>query len=248
MNIFFSPHQDDELLTMGIACLSLANDQEKQVVLCTDGSGSCVKSILRNLHRCDKHNGLHYYFLTNDSFVKARDTEFFESCLALGYSSENIHIPSSRALDGQFTKEMAKELMLKRLSCVKSDSEIIVHTLLPLGEKQHSDHTNLGKAAIELYQENVIDKLYLYVEPYCLDIFYKKFKNISLEEIECQEQGQLEYLKKAIHSYCKWEPMKKRYAVGYHSVSDLFVEFMQNPRSYRIEFCSDLVLYEEIVL
>lgn len=42
--LYFSPHQDDEILSMGIAiCNSVRNGQNVHVVLCTDGSKCKVR-------------------------------------------------------------------------------------------------------------------------------------------------------------------------------------------------------------
>ena len=92
--IYFAPHQDDELLSMGVdICNSLKKGKSVHVVLCTDGSGSSVKRKLNDGKSCNKHPGEHIYDLSEQEFIQARDTEFVASCLALGVKRENIHIP-----------------------------------------------------------------------------------------------------------------------------------------------------------
>ena len=47
--IYFIPHQDDELLSMGVdICDSLKKRKNVHIVLCTDGSGSSVRKRLNN--------------------------------------------------------------------------------------------------------------------------------------------------------------------------------------------------------
>ena len=57
--IYFAPHQDDELLSMGVdICNSIKKGKDVHVVLCTDGSSSGVKNILKNGKTCKKHSGV----------------------------------------------------------------------------------------------------------------------------------------------------------------------------------------------
>ena len=91
--LYFSPHQDDEILSMGIAiCNSVRNGQNVHVVLCTDGSKCKVRIQMSDGKACDKHAGTHTYHLTEEELTETRDKEFRESCLALGVADCNIHI------------------------------------------------------------------------------------------------------------------------------------------------------------
>ena len=47
--LYFAPHQDDELLTMGLdICESVKKRMDVHVILCADGSKSGVRNVLKN--------------------------------------------------------------------------------------------------------------------------------------------------------------------------------------------------------
>ncbi len=229
--IFFSPHQDDELLTMGISILKHGGC-DSHVVLFVDGAQSGVKRILRNGRRCAWHDNWHLYPLTISSFVSARDSEFRDSCVALGISDSNIHIDSLRPTDGIIDVKTAKKVMMEYVgrfpgACVK--------TLTPYaGVRQHPDHKALGLAAVELYGEGVIKDLELFCEPYYVDDFREANPGITLyeHELDTEDEAIKKRLQKAIDSYRKWAPAEKRYAIGYHSVADYFRSLETNPRAF----------------
>jgi len=102
--LFISPHQDDELLSLGV---NAANYIEKKgnknvyVLLITNGAKSNVRKTLHNQKSCKLHNGIHNYDLSRDEFIKARDREFTDSCLNIGYRKENICFPKARFEDNE---------------------------------------------------------------------------------------------------------------------------------------------------
>ena len=91
--LYFIPHQDDELLTMGIDIVNSVNlGMDVHVILCVNGSKSSVKKTLNNGKTCSFHKNKHTYDLIFRDFVSARDREFIESCICLGIPISNIHI------------------------------------------------------------------------------------------------------------------------------------------------------------
>ena len=93
--LYFTPHQDEELLASGpdISKETKINSDNVYVYLCTDGSSSGVR---RNLNdgneNCILHKGKHCYELDRKEFSKARNREFYLSLKALGVKKENIYI------------------------------------------------------------------------------------------------------------------------------------------------------------
>lgn len=229
--LLLSPHQDDEVLTMGaFAVQALGQGCSVQAVLCTDGSASWVKRELANGLTCSFHTGEHAYKLTDNQFVQARDTEFQSSCSALELSSASIANVLGRAQDSKLTVEKAK--LIIRYYLAKYPNAIVCATSPSVGPEQNSDHRVLGEAALELYEEGAISDLRLFVEPYYLSQFEQNNPGISLDctEVENEEERASFTLAEAV--YRLWNPDASRYAIGYHSVGSYFDSLDANPASW----------------
>ena len=219
--LVFSPHQDDETLTMGsFVAQSVSKGCEVHEILCTDGSASWVRNELANGAGCDFHNGLHLFDLSVPEFVKARDAEFEAGCEVVGVSPANVNIDADRAVDGELTLSQARGYILKYLDMYP---DAAVCTISPLvGPSQHVDHRVLGQAALDLYREGYIKELRLFVEPYNISEFVESNPDLSLFRPSTLSPDCLVKLRGAIDSYSDWEPTLGKYAIGYHSVGAYF--------------------------
>ena len=231
--LYFAPHQDDELLTMGLdICRSVAKKWDVHVILCADGSKSYVRGLLNDGKSCSKHEGEHCYELSVEEFIAARDREFVGSCMALGVPRENIHIPEKRAVDGSVTVEEAEAIMLHYLEKLGKDAYVCTINS-GNGDNQHRDHKAVGKAAENLLNRGVIREVKSFVEPY---LYHKIIANSWIlpvdPYVEQATEAESEKLKNAIGSYSLWDPQQQRYAVGYHSVTTEFNDFMKE-RNHR---------------
>lgn len=228
--LFFSPHQDDKLLTLGAyAQHVISKGADAHVILCSDGTKSCVRQILGDAHSCDKHDGSHNYHLDEVAFSDARDREYLASCQAIGYRPSRIHFAPRRAVDGSLSKKEAFTIIQRYLD-VFPEAEVC--TISPLvGESQHRDHRHLGEAALELWRKGRIRRLHLLVEPYCLQAFRSKNPDVKLSQVVA-DSSKKAGLTSAISQYCFWDPSVGRYAIGYHSVTGEFDAFMKEPASY----------------
>ena len=226
--IYFAPHQDDELLTMGIdICCNVQQGHEVHVVLCTDGSKSNMRKVIANGKSCSKHHGLHQYELTVEEFIQARDREFMGSCLALGVRPENIHIAKNRDIDGSLNQENAEQII--RHYMAQLGKRALVCTMsYNSGPVQHRDHKTLGQAVHNLLSQGVIDTAKFFVEPY----HHHQMEDTSHLTTTPALPPVTEHLQQAIASYSLWKPEDGRYAVGYHSVTTEFNDFLKNPRTY----------------
>lgn len=231
--LYFAPHQDDELLTMGIdISTSVSKKMDVHVILCTDGSKSNVRKLLHNGKTCSKHEGAHIYDLTSEEFTLTRDQEFLGSCHALGVPAANVHIPEKRFIDGSLSVKDAENIIRYYLSELGNDC--LVCTISPNnGATQHRDHKALGKAAENLLNKGVIRELKLFIEPYHAQKVLDNPRMLPLyPHIQKAAASIEENIKKAISSYSYWNPDEKRYAVGYHSVSTEFDDFLKEMKSY----------------
>lgn len=233
VTLFFSPHQDDEILSMGIGILESLKTDDVHLILCTDGSKSSVRKALNNKRICPFHFGIHKYNLSKEEFTNARDREFINSCKILGIKEDNIHIHKNRTIDGELSIEKSKEIVKYYLDKYKGAK---VRTITPFGcREQHEDHKNLGQACLDLYKENIITNLEFYIEPY----FYKEFLEINNIVIETKKAHDKEKIKKAAASYKLWKPKEGRYSIGYHSTRRYFDSFNKNPLSYVHKYVSN---------
>ena len=222
--LYLAPHQDDELLTMGIDIInSIESGFDVHVILCVDGSKSIVKKILNNGETCTFHKDKHSYDLSSREFVFARDREFIESCVCLGVPLSNIHIYAKRPSDGELSIEKAENIVCQYLNLFNKNAKVctIWHGN---GDKQHIDHKNLGYAVYNLYKRHKLKEVRFFKEPYCKSkIKFNKIKAIKDIEIKIDN---------AICSYSKWEPQNGRYAIGYHSVRNEFDNFKKEKNIY----------------
>jgi LmbE family N-acetylglucosaminyl deacetylase len=215
--LFFTPHQDDEVLSMGNSIIEHAKISDTHVILCSDGSKSSVRKVLKEDGTCSFHLGFHGYYLTEKEFSSYRDTEFKESCEALGVKKENIHADNDRAVDGSLTKEKARKMILSYLEKYPNAK---VKTVSPFGDMMtQNDHRALGEAALELYEEGKIKDLRFYIEPYKYEQFEQDKPYVNSWKVLNHDE---EKLYKAIKAYKKWDPTSRRFAIGYHSVKQYF--------------------------
>lgn len=226
--IYFAPHQDDELLSMGVdVCASVLAGDDVHVVLCSDGSKSGVRRTLCNGKTCAKHEGKHTFELSTPEFIQARDREFTDSCLALGVPRENIHIHEKREVDGSFVTKNGEAIIRHYLEKLGKDA--LVCTISPSnGAAQHRDHKALGKAADNLVMSGVISAARFFVEPYHYHQIAENPRAIPvLPEIQKASPKVAQRIRNAIAAYSLWNPTEGRYAVGYHSVTTEFDDFLK---------------------
>lgn len=125
--IWFVPHQDDEVLSMGAAIKQHARAGRRCiVVLMTDGSNSGVKG----------------RYPSEEEFVAERDREFNRAVKQMG--AEPV-IRADRAEDGFLTIAWALGVMQEYASQYPDAS---LKTMTP--HDNHSDHANLGRALQQL--------------------------------------------------------------------------------------------------
>ena len=229
--LYFVPHQDDEILTLGIdICYTVRHRKDVHVILCTDGSMDGTRQTLNDHKECLMHREKHNFDLSVADFIKARDDEFVDSCLALGVQRTHIHILPNRAVDGSLTMEYAKELIEQCLEKYGKDATVCTMHFNS-GKYQHKDHRALGQAARRLFLDRKIKKvrfckeLYLNLDPDDHTVFHCKIAGADIQSS----------LQKSIQAYALWNPDIGRYAVGSHSVGRHFNTLQRLMRCYYIK-------------
>lgn len=231
--LYFCPHQDDELLTMGInICSDVRKGKNVHIILCTNGSKSSVRKILNNGKRCSIHEGAHTYDLSIEEFIQARDREFIGSCTALGVEAANIHIPEKRDIDGFLSVNNAEEIIKHYYSIYGHNA--VVCTISPNnGPSQHQDHKALGKAADHLLRQGIIKEVRFFIEPYHFGQIQDNPRLIPIAPTITTPSADIETaIRKAVRSYSIWDPAERRYAIGYHSVTSDFDNYLKALHCY----------------
>ena len=235
--LYFVPHQDDELLGYGldIAMETKTGSENVYVYLCTDGSSSGVRRMLcDNNEACFIHQGKHQYDLSREEFSKARDREFVLSLVALGVKKENIKIYEDRAVDGSLTFDYALKKMREEIKFSGSPDEISIRAYAPYRKKpQQTDHSRLGLAAIELFENNEVGEIKLIVENPELDFSVTDFPQHYFSKISFDDDAKVK-ITNACKAYRIWEPENGFYAIGYHSVYGEFVNYLTFPDMYAV--------------
>lgn len=221
--IYYIPHQDDELLQMGVSILNHINEgYDVHLVLCTDGQTSWAKGILNGKNRCPWHKTIHRFHLSDEKFLEIRNHEFTWSSLCLGVKPENIHFRQHK--DGDLSVEAAKKIILE-FEKAYPDSVHMTMTYMD----SHPDHAALGEGVYQLYREKYINDVRFYI-----DVMQKNRIDGILEPLK---KEYLQKLRNAIIAYKSFVPNNNLYAVGYHSVPDWFIKQFHKPNSkyHRVE-------------
>lgn len=227
-SIFYAPHADDELLQMGVAIREeIDNGHQVIVVLLTDGASSKSRRVLNGDIKCEWHNAFHNHqedyrdgFLSKFKYSRARSTEFYHSCLALGVKKENIHLLGFA--DGGLNKDLVKEIIRYFIELYPAAS----HNTITYSEEieNHNDHLAAGNALLDYYKQGEINDIRFFVKRYCWSFLEKKDMRLSYMCLKAKKE-QRKYLLNAIEAYKCWQPAAGKYACGYHSVADSFNAF-----------------------
>ncbi|MBR6485033.1 MAG: PIG-L family deacetylase [Clostridiales bacterium] len=220
--LYFSPHQDDELLIMGADIVrSVSTGMDVHVILCTDGSKCRIRDDLD---------------LSPEQKTKYRDEEFKNSCRALGVSEDNIHIDEDRMTDKEADLEDGCNLIEKHIK--KFDGRCVVCTLIPArAEKQHPDHYIIGCAALSLFAKGRISTMRLFGEPWI------SFPCHKLERYEADE-SQKKMIREAVMAYSG----KSELGIGHYSCPGHFELLLNDMASYFIENKKDPEGERKIIL
>lgn len=212
--IFYVPHQDDELLTMGVAVVNhIESGNDVHLVLLTDGSAS---SALSTVNQKLKRDG--YKTITRQQFSDVRDQEFKNSAIALGVQPSNIHYENLK--DGNTHVKDIKNIIMKY---EKKYPNARHKTMTYIDD--HRDHRNAGQALLQLYNEGKVKDARFYIQ----DLHRVKGKKHWKENYKSSYYTKI---KNAATSYMTYNPEKNQYAIGYTSVRGHFDNLLKNPVSY----------------
>ncbi|MCM3598585.1 PIG-L family deacetylase [Metabacillus idriensis] len=202
--VYYSPHADDEALSMGGSMLaSLEKGDQVAVVLLSKGKASGARDLVNS--RLEKEAKP---VLSVEEFGEARVKEFKKSAEALGVDPENIFIYDLP--DGDIQKEAVSKIMEKMNKQFPNASHHAMSYKDP-----HRDHAASGMALKDLVEKGVISAGYFYLP-------IQEHQTIDFKDAFAVPDDLAENYRKSLDSYKIWDPDNGFYAIGYMSVDSYF--------------------------
>ncbi|ART78074.1 hypothetical protein B4U37_19415 [Sutcliffiella horikoshii] len=214
LEVFYSPHPDDEVLSLGPAIIhALSASKEVHVVLLSKGKASKAINTVNEQLELEGQPPI-----SVDEFGDARATEFKTAVSALGVKASNVTILDLP--DGKLNKDDISHIILHK---DKLDDKVIHHVMSD--KDPHSDHSVTGEALQDLIDEEIVHngKFYFPVQEHENFPFDNKIKLIN--------KDQKSRMKDALEAYEKWDPASGSYSIGKISVPDYFISAKNNMES-----------------
>ena len=130
--VFFVPHQDDEILSMGASIVAhLKAGRDVKVVVVGDGTATGARITL-----CTQKN----ICLTPQQIGEARDLEFRDAMARIGVPAQNLYFEHKP--EAHIDNAVANEVISKYVALFGTDASYVTMSWLDA----HHDHYNLGYA------------------------------------------------------------------------------------------------------
>ena len=203
--VFYVPHQDDEVLTMGSGIIShLSSGHNVHVVLLTDGGASRVREQLG---------------MERSAFVAARNRELSYALDILGVKRENVY--SANIRDGELTIDATKEV-IRHFESMYPNAKHKTYTYTD----GHPDHANAGEALRQLTEAGEVTDARYYIRrgewPEGVGVLMRTLLSDSDAKI----------LRSTAQAYSLVSERRGFYGIGYRSVPKSFDAFLEIPINY----------------
>lgn len=203
--IFYSPHADDEVLSMGASIIQ-AVEKDKNVIVILLSKGLATQAFYKVNNKLKQEGKT---ALVLDEFGDARVNEFKASVKAMGIEDDNILVYNLP--DGHFTIDIVKPILLK----MEEKYPGAEHHVMTFKDP-HPDHKATGDALRSLIEEQKINNGYFHIP-------IQEFDSISFTGKDELKKHQISVYKRALDIYGQWSPEEGKYAIGQTSVPDYFI-------------------------
>lgn len=216
--VFFIPHQDDEVLSMGGAIKAhVTAGRDVKIVLVTDGGASGVKGVL-----CPKYSQINKYECDRVAFSQARNKEFEASLRALGINVViGTNVFYENKLDGALTQADATAVINKYITLYKGIGTGGSYKTMSWIDA-HPDHYRLG------YALNTLCKTGQVPNNDCRFYQFSRYWSIATPP-SSNYTDTTTATANAAKEYNVWDPNSGRFAIGYRSVSADFTTIANSP-------------------
>ncbi len=211
--IYYSPHPDDETLSMG-AGITHNLSINKEVIVVVFSKGEASKAIERVN---DKLETVDYPTITVSDFANARVMEYRKAVSTLGVKEENIY--NYEMPDGKFDKN-------DLIPIIRDFSEKYpnaLHNTMSYKDP-HNDHQAAGQALRDLSEEGVVKNALYYIP---IQKHYFMFSDGNYSVPGDYENQYIE----ALNTYRTWNPEENWYSIGELSVPKYFESAEKNLKS-----------------
>lgn len=204
-SVYYAPHADDEVLSLGGAILDDINKgHEVVVVLLSHGKASrSINEVNSKLVDQDITT------LSIEDFGAARVEEFKKAVKRLGVLEENTFVYNLS--DGGFRIDEVKKIMIEMNELYPKASH---HTLTY--KDPHSDHSKAGSALKKLLDEEKISTGRFYIP-------IQEFENMEYSGVKSVPAHLLNDYINSLEAYNLWDPDNGFYAIGQTSVKPYFI-------------------------
>lgn len=228
--IYYSPHADDEVLSLGVSIANhVAAGRKVLVVLMTSGCSQWVEDMLNGRVTCALHGGAHHpvhedYYdtdLTREEIGRAREEEFSSSVGAFRrQSGGNVEVRFEAVPDGALTVARAKGIIASYAARFPNSS----HKTMTWTDTA-SDHAACGQALRELRAEGALSDARFYIMPERA----AAASSVGPWREDLASSGLRPVLDRAASPYRAWNPSAGALAVGMHSVPESFARVARDP-------------------
>jgi LmbE family N-acetylglucosaminyl deacetylase len=210
--VFFAPHPDDETLGMaGAIREQLVLGRPVFIELMTHGEASAVRRQLNNGRTDNWHTGAHDYSLSEAAFGDARVQEFMRAAIALGVTGIYVSGFGNGKLKSEDVKTRVDYWIARGGTGLGLNGTAGEQDPREPEGKPHPDHDAVWRA---LAASGAHD-----VRAYCIyGLTTGKCSPARVSDVSpwCDDK------RAALAAYRDWEPEHGRFAIGYHSVPELF--------------------------
>jgi LmbE family N-acetylglucosaminyl deacetylase len=228
--ILVVPHPDDETLGAGVPVAEhIAAGRDVHILLLTRGMGSVARLQINGSHPSRWWGLAHnpaaegYAPLTPDAFGLARRAELTTAVHALG----GAQVHEAQLGDEQVTVAQAKTAIAALVASVGPNPGVYAPSWKV---DDNPDHRAAGQALRELAAER--PAVYGDVAWYILPRYWSdpRLKQVASYWDAPTDRQISNRVRNACRAYAAWHPPYS-YAIGYHSVDDMFGALDTNPRS-----------------
>ncbi len=214
LEVFYSPHPDDEVLSLGPAIIhALSSSKEVHVVLLSKGKASKAIHTVNERLEAEGHPTI-----SVEEFGEARVDEFKAAVDALGVSASNVTILDLP--DGEISKDAVTEIILQKNTL----HDTVIHHVMS-EQDPHSDHAVTGQAL-----QGLIDEANVHYGKFYFPV--QEHKNFSFDnKVKLLNKNQKARMAVGLGAYEKWDPAAGSYSIGKISVPDYFHTARQNMES-----------------
>ncbi|MBA4543298.1 MULTISPECIES: PIG-L deacetylase family protein [Thermoactinomyces] len=246
--IYFSPHADDEVLTMGVPLINdIRAGKEVYLVLMSPGSHSFAreringaydiesnraelagKKLKDNLYKSYHDPYKEHYkdgWLTRKEFGDARLREFYLAAAAFGIPKDRIRVYN--VVNDNFLYSQVRAIMA---SYAKKFPDATFKTMSRYDV--HPDHAMCGRVMDDLFREHIVKHWVAYLSITTDRIM--KVKVPGSQMVVLRNPADKAILLRACKAYNIWKPTEGLYAIGYHSVPIEFDMLMKKPYTKKV--------------